>query len=592
MLAAVVFGRIVGHDFQANWDDYWFVINNQAVRGFSLEHLRSAFSSYIIGSYVPLQTISFMLDYSIWGLAPGGFLLTNVILHAVNGVLVYRLLITFHAERLLALVGSALFLVHPVQVESVAWISNRKSLLAMLFFLLAWDAYHRYFRGETGRRWWYYTASLMAFSLALLAKSIAVVFPVVLILYETCFPAKGRRLYLRDKIPFVLAAGAIAVVSLVSQSEPGGARVPYHGGSPLATAYTMLTVYCRYLGMLFWPTGLSAYYAPTIHRNPDPAVIGSLLLLGGLVVAGVWMYRYDHRLGFWILFALIGFLPVSQIVPMQCIMADRYLYLPMIGAGAVVGYGIVLLRQRSGKYRSLLYSILILSLLMLSSFSFQRAGAWRDSLTLWSDAVAKEPNSDKAWEVVAGAYVDAGRKSEARQAYERGLALNPSNTELLSGLGDLYTEAGQLGQGYALLRRLLDIKPTYVTGWASLGNNYLKGKRFVEAEQAYQRAQELQPEAIQVVKLLANLAFVQGYYDQAGKYYELAEAKGEGDPESAYRLACAKSWGGRNDDALLWLEKALQRGYQDVAALDGDQLLAGVRKDPRFNDLIDKYLAR
>lgn len=594
MLAMIVYGRMVGHDFQTNWDDNWFILYNDSIRGFSLAHLRTAFTSFIVGSYVPLLSLSFMLDYLLWGYNPGGFHATNILIHTINALLIYRLFFRWYADRMLCLVGAALFLLHPVQVESVAWISDRKTLLAMLFFLLSWEGYCRYCAATTGKaRWWAYAATLTFFTLSLLSKSIAVIMPGALVLYDFCFHEEGKRLRLWDKIPYLAVAGVIAAVTMIGFSTPGGARVPYHGGTLLATFYSMLPVFCRYLGMLFWPINLSAAYAPIIHHSMDATVTGAALLLCSVFLGGFWLFKKDRKLGFWVIFFFVGLLPVSQIIPTLAMMADRYLYFPMVGVAAIAGFGAVLLRKYLGSRSPvLLYFLLALPLVALSITSFQRAAVWRDSMTLWSDAAAKESMSDKAWGLLGDEYRYSGKNDLARLSYERGLALNPANNEILNGLGGLYTETGELEKGYDLLKKLLVLKPEYVTGWAELGTNYLKRGDFREAENAYKHAQNLQPEAMQVVTLLGNLERVRGRFDRAREYYLQVEAKGWNQPDTAYYLACVEAMAGNTKESLEWVEKALQRGFNDYDKLYEDQQLSSLSGNPHFTELIRQYSLR
>ncbi|MBC8018337.1 MAG: tetratricopeptide repeat protein [Verrucomicrobia bacterium] len=592
LMAAVVYGRMLGYEFQTNWDDNWNILYNDAVRGLSWQNVQTAFTSYVIGAYVPLQTLSFMLDQALWGLNSGGFHATSILIHTVNTLLIYRLFSRWYADRMVCLAGSLLFLIHPVQVETVGWISDRKTLLAMFFFLLAWEGYCRYREAPAGKiRWWAYAATLTFFSLSLLSKSIAVIMPGVLVLYDHCFPEEGgSRLRLKDKIPFLAIACVVATVTMIGFSAPGGARVPYHGGTFLATFYSMLPVFCRYLGMLIWPANLSSAYAPTIHHSLDGEVAGAALLLGIVLLGGGWLFSRDRRLGFWVLFFFVGLFPVSQIVPTLSMMADRYLYFPMLGVSALAGSGCVWLRERIGaSHHRLLYGLLPLPFLALSVVSFHRTAVWQDSQTLWSDAVLKEPASDKAWEVLGGVYQASGKNDPARQAYERGLKLNPANTEILDGLGGLYTETGELDKGYALLTRLLALKPTYVTGWAGLGTNYLKRGNYAETEKAYKHAQKLQPDAMQVVMLLGDLERIRGHFDQSRAYYLQVEAKGWDQPETAYHLACVEAMAGNTDESMEWLEKALTRGFGDFGKLYEDKQLSSIRQTPSFMELIRRY---
>ncbi len=592
ILVVVVYARALGHQFQMSWDDNWYVVYNESIRGFSWQNIRTIFTSIYQANYAPLQMLSYMLDYSLWGLNPGGFVATNIFFHALNGLLLYRLLYILHGKRLFALVAAAFFLVHPLQVESVAWISCRKNVLSLFFFLLSWEAYRRYREAEAGHGAQAYLASLAAFTLSLMAKSTTLVLPLILLMHDACFSTSKRCLHLRDKIPYAIIAIVFALISMrVQQTDfQGGIRIPFHGGGPLATLYTMLPVFCLYLARIIWPSGLSAIYTPPVHTAPDGVVIAAALLLAVVVWIGFSLFRSDRRLGFWLMFFWVGLIPFAQMVPILWLITDRYMNVSIIGAAALVGAAAVYLRNRTSHGGTrILYGVLALWLIVLSITSFQRVGVWRDSLTLWSDAAAKVPDSDMVWEHYGEALRFSGQLDAARQAYERGLKLGPSNTEILAGLGDLYTELGELDNGLTLLQELLKIKPYYVTGWASLGNNYLKRGNYVEAEKAYKRAQQLQPEAMQVVMLLGNLALVQGRLDLARSYYNQIEARDGYNQEIAYQLACVESLAGQKDDALVWLEKALQRGYSDYEKLLVDQQLSPLWQEPRFNYLMQQY---
>ncbi|WP_306532928.1 lipopolysaccharide assembly protein LapB [Geobacter sp.] len=592
LLTVGIYARTLGHEFQMSWDDNWYIVYNDSIQGFSWQNLKTIFSSIYQANYAPLQMLSYMVDYSLWGLQPGAFALTNFVFHALNGVLVYRLLFSLHGERLLALVAAAFFLAHPLQVESVAWISCRKNVLSLFFFLLSWEAYRCYRTAEAGRGRWAYFSSLAAFLLSLMAKSTTLVLPVILVLYDLCFPEAGRHLRLKDKIPYALAALVFALVSMHVQQHDfqGGIREPYHGGSPLATFYTMLPVFCLYLWRLVWPAGLSAIYDPLVHAAPDGVVLAAGLLLAALAWGGYRLFKYDRRLGFWLLFFWIGLLPFAQIVPIYWLITDRYINVSIIGAAALAGAGAVFLRSWLGaRGAPLLYLAVTVWIAALSVASFQRVGVWRNSLTLWSDAVAKLPNTPRIWEHYAEALLSSGQADASRRAYEHLLASQPTNVAALAGLGDLYTVGGELDKGMTLLNRLLAIKPDHVIGWASLGTNYLKRGNYAEAERAYLRAQSLQPEAWQVMVLLGDLAQTRGDAGKARQFYEQAEARIRGNAEIAYKLACIEAMAGDLDAAITWLEKAVQRGYANAQSLADDEQLAALWQDPRFYHLLERY---
>ncbi len=631
LLAAtlLVYGRIIGHDFQVVWDDDFYVMDNPMVYGLSIEHVHRAFSGQYFGNYAPLHLISYMLDFELWKMWAGGYLLTNLFLHAVNGLLLYCLFFRLHGERMMAAVGAAVFLLHPLQVESVAWVSQRKNLLAMLFFLLAWEAYRRYRETDGRRRLLNYCGAVIFCACALLSKSVAVIFPVVIVLYDYCFasrykPVTGktfehagtgeagpdqegikgvaalfRHRWWLDKIPFVIAAGFSVVMTMQSQAPAGdnwdgagGGRVAYHGGSPLATFYSMLPVFCRYLGFLFWPSGLNVLYNPTVYTSPDTTVVAA----GGFLAVVVWLvyrlFRYDRTLAFWALVSCVAFLPVSQIVPLLTLMNDRYVYFPMTGFAALAGAGCLQLRALfSGRLTPLFPAAIFILLASLSVASFQRTGAWRDSVTLWSDSVAKSPEFASSWVSLAQAYERAGggMVKEAIEAYQRAYALEPSNTYVLYGLGRIYGVTGEYDKAMHYTNDLLRLFPNHVMGVTQLGIIYEKQGKYDLAEQTYRRAEALQPEAVDIAMQLANLALLRGDLATALSRYQQIESRGDNFPVVAYILSWLALRNGQQELALTWLEKALQRGYADYRSIGDLEELVALRGNPRFEQLLQQY---
>ncbi|MFM7734708.1 MAG: hypothetical protein ACKPBU_01860, partial [Alphaproteobacteria bacterium] len=287
-LVFAVFGGCLSHGFVDTWDDALYVTANPAVRAFTRENLRAALFGFHVGNWAPVQMLSYMLDHAAFGLEARAFLRTNLLIHAANGVLLYALASRLSGRRTWPAVGAALFLVHPVQVESVAWVSQRKTLLAMFFTLLALHAWASRRRDARRARAWG-AAALGAFVLAIASKSVAVVLPLLLFLLDACFGRREDRIRrLRPLVPFALAAAAGAALAVASQgaSHAGGRTTTFHGGSPAATLSTMLPVLARYLGLLLRPTGLSAWYSPTVRSGPDATVFVCALLAAGLLALG------------------------------------------------------------------------------------------------------------------------------------------------------------------------------------------------------------------------------------------------------------------------------------------------------------------
>lgn len=595
-----VFGQILGHDFIRSWDDNRYVLDNADIQGFDPERLRTVFTSYYVGNYAPVQMVSYMLDYKLWGLHAGGFLLTNLLLHLGNALLVYRLLLSLVGGRLAAWAGAMLFALHPVQVETVAWISQRKNLLALFFFLLAWlfylamDAEHR-------KRRLYYGASIVALLFALLAKSVAVFFPFAMLLFDHCYRRAPLKSRLLDKIPYLLVSLVAVVMALLSQTPDygewgaGGGRAPYHGGSPWATFLTMLPVYCRYLQLIFWPTGLSAVYNPPVHTHPDAGVLAAAALLAVCAAGAFLLYRHDRRTAFWVFLALLALLPVSQIIPLVTLMNDRYLYFPMVGVAGVLACCLKLAVERVPALRPGLLGCLVILCGILLALSFRRAAVWRDGVALWSDAVTKSPNVALAWEGLGEAYHNsaAGRLAAAIPAYREAIRLCPGSDISRYNLGAVYFALNDYGNAQRVLHELLTISPRNVMGWALYGDLALKQFDYAEAERRYRKALSLQPEAAPVYKKLGNLLVVTGRLDEAkAVHLQIESLQGGFDPINAYDLAKIDALQGDTTGALFWLEQALSRGYSDFSGIMADEELTPVFADGRFAALVGRYFPR
>jgi hypothetical protein len=455
----LVFSRIPWHGFLINWDDPAYVTANEAVKGLSLPHLRAAFTTFYVGNFAPVQIISYMLDYELWGMRAGGFLFSNILIHAANGVLFYFLLVRIQGRKLWGFAGAFLFLVHPVQVESVAWVSERKNLLAMFFFLVSFHLYIRYRAKGWRGGWTLYAFSIATFVLALFSKSVVVILPLALGMYDLCFNRQeGQREWLLlNKLPYIVAAGGVAMLTLLSQIPEfgSGGITDFHGGGPWATFLTMLPVLVRYLTMLVCPVHLSAVYAPPIKTAIDPAVVGSALLIVLLTVAGVSLYRHRRELFFWFSLFFIGLLPVSQVVPLVTLMNDRYLYFPLLGAaGLFAGLGCLACEASTGRWNIFVGTAIVTLLLPLPLISFNRAEVWKDSASLFRDATAKDPGNAMAWWGLGNAYLLQRELGPARSSLLTALKFGES-PDVLYNLACVEAVSGNRSDALRLLRRAI-----------------------------------------------------------------------------------------------------------------------------------------
>lgn len=505
-----VYAGALQHHFLDNWDDQFYVVENPVIRAFTLEHLRTAFSKYYLGNYAPLHIISYMLDYSLWGMKPFGFIFSNLLLHTFSTLFFYAMLVRLSFSRTAACLAALLFAGHPVQVESVVWVSQRKNLLAMFFLLGAFHLYLSTQAAEGSRRLLFFAASLVAFIAALLSKSVAVVFPIMLLAYDyCCLPPLAWRRGLRNKLPYLAAALLVGLIALVSQDlNNNGGRVPYHGGSPLVTFYTMLTVYARYLETLVYPWRLSAVYGLPLRLTPDWTVVLSGIALLFSIVIGVVLCRRRNPLAFWYLLFFIGLLPVSNIIPIVTLMNDRYLYFPMLGVSAAFGLfgdsAVFRLKPTRVPWR-LFAGIMLIAVALISAR--ERTRVWHDSIALWSDTASKTAGGSGydldvkfATLALADSYVhegdrcyERGDREGGRRMYLAALSQDPTNYAALGQLGGQYVREGKPLLGRQYLLKLTETFKRSAIGFQELGLSYVATGEWGSAVDAFEHAVELEP---------------------------------------------------------------------------------------------------
>lgn len=456
-----VFSNSLDHQFLTSWDDYIYVVKNPDVYGFTFEHLHAAFTKFYVGNYAPLHIISYMFDYTLWGMNPVGYIGANIVLHAMNGLLFYWLVVKLTQNSLLAFFSGFIFLLHPIQVESVVWISQRKNLLAMFFFLISLLSYIYYRVKDTRNGYINFLVAILTFVCALLTKSVTVVLPLVLVLYDICFaPRQYRRQWVVDKIPFFIAAVVIALMTLRSQAyNAGGGIVNYPDESAYDIFLTMLTVFARYAGKLVWPTNLSIYYYVPIKTGIDVVVALSGIFVILLCTGLFYFFRKDKAIFFWAAIILVGILPVSQLIPLSTLMNDRYLYFPLLGFAVLLASGAVFcIDKLSSRAKWVGTALMCLMLLPLPVLSWQRSQVWFDSISLWSDALNKYP-SFVTYAGMGNALYQADKINEAVKMYEKSLLLEPTCEEALRSLGAIYFNRGEYNKALYYIKLFVENYP-------------------------------------------------------------------------------------------------------------------------------------
>lgn len=374
-----------------NWDDPWYVVNNPLIKNWSVENLKGVGTEVVSRNYAPLTIFSYLIDHTFWGLNPAGYHLTNVLLHAVNGVLVFFLVRQVTGRRTAALVTAALFVVHPLQVETVAWISSRKGLLSATFILASLLCWLREDRSGKHEAW----GTCFLF-LALLAKALAVVVPAIILAWDLIV----RRRSFVETLPRLIIPGFLAMWLLLATmgaqvTQVGGVRTHFALNKLELVAIDALILW-KYVGQSFCPRDLCVLY--------DPPLTGiwhwTLIAIAGWAVVGTVIYRLRRsapRLCFAAVCWILLLLPVLNLFPLTTLMNDRYLYLPLIPLLAATVCSVQQLASRVPQFgfrevaRGVGVVAIPLAVLWACSSTMQYLPVWRDGHSLWTHAVKHAP---------------------------------------------------------------------------------------------------------------------------------------------------------------------------------------------------------
>ena len=468
-LATAVFIPTLSYQF-LNYDDPWQITNNPYVRSLSAANLWHILTQPIYHIWLPTKTISYALDYALWGLDPRGFHASSVALHAVAAVLVFLLARRLLLGRLWATVAAGLFAVHPVHVEAVAWLSARKDLLSTVFVLVSVLAFLRW-QASPRRAWSWYAVSLLAFLLASRAKPTAHVLPVLLLWLgwgrgEEANPRRRAGGLVLATVPFFLLA---AVLSLLDWRLARG--FGYLAGGPgsgwVARGAVASAAYVRYLRLLVFPVGLSPQYrVPPPGGFADPMVLAGAALLVVSAALAVWALRRRRALGSALGWYLVAVLPVCGLLPVSVPspVADRYLYLPSVGAFLLAGWALGALagRLEQRRWRRVLVAAVGVVGVTFAVQSWLVSGTWRDSETLWSAVLDRDPKNYNAHTNLAASLFERSDYDGALQHYRQATELAPGLIHAYRSLGSLYLLKGEVERARYWLSRAATEPPATV----------------------------------------------------------------------------------------------------------------------------------
>ncbi len=458
------------------WDDQEFVINNNMIKSLSIENIKSIFSiggdkgdiPFVKSVYLPLTYLSYAVEYHFFQLNPAVYHTTNLILHILNSLLVFWLVLMLSRNVFIAFFTSIFFAIHPLRVESVVWICERKDVLYSFFFFASIISYVYYIK-ETSYK--YYYISLIMFSLSLLSKPMGVSLPVLLCLFDYFMGRKVNKDIITDKILYFLLSVIFVIMTISLQilyNNPDSKHFTFFYNICIASYGIFF-----YTGKLLLPVRLACLYPHPSGYVLHPFFIVSLFLLPVLFFLIIFSIRYTKKVIFGSLFFFITWLPVSQLIPVPPgIAADRYTYIPSIGFFYIIAEGFYWLYNKYNK----VVPVIILSLLILtlSFLTWNRCHVWSDSITLWSDTLNKYPDNFIPYFNRGCAYYSEEEYGRAIADFSKAIEMNPLYEKSYYNRANAYGRSGEYNKAISDYTEALKLNPDYKEAYYYRGITYYK----------------------------------------------------------------------------------------------------------------------
>ena len=561
-----VFGQTLTHDF-VNFDDHVYVYENPLViKGFSAEGMIAAFTHTHARNWHPLTTLSHMLDCQLYGLDAGSHHLTNVILHTISVLLLFLVLKQMTDGLWQSAFVAALFAIHPLHVESVAWIAERKDVLSAVFFMLTLAAYTHYTRAPSVPR---YLLVALLFAFGLMSKSMLVTLPFVLLLLDY-WPLnriegnKSRefgyllRRFITEKIPLFAMSIFSCIATLLAQRQGPSAidQLPF-----LWRLENTFVTYVTYIWQMLWPARLAVFYPHPNDRLSLLPVMGAIALLVAISLVVISLGRTKPYLvtgWFWYLGMLVPVIGLVQVGEQAH--ADRYTYLPQIGLYIMIAWTVgSLLLESTRLSRAVVGVIAALIVMTLTVCAFDNTAYWKNSQTLWNHALAVTDENDVAHNNLGFLFLRKGELDKAVSEFQAALDIRSGNTQSHYNLGTALVQS-------------------------NLGNALAREQLWDAAIDHLQEAVRLRPDYGDAYFNLGSVLFQQGKIDQAIAQWQTALAINPRDAVAYRNVADALRKQGKLKEAISEYEQALNIAPEDSATLNNMAWILATSSDPSMRD--------
>jgi protein O-mannosyl-transferase len=530
-LTLLCYWPVLSHQFVCLDDEHYLFDSGYVAKGLTWSGVVWSLQTGYFCNWHPLTWLSYMLDAQIYGMSPGGFHLTNLLFHIANSVLLFFFLKSMTQRLWPSALVAALFAWHPLHVESVAWVSERKDVLSTFFFLLTLFSYFRYVKEREisppvpNHALRFYLLSLLLFILALASKQMVITLPCVLLLLDFWplqrISLSTRRdsvssalVLLREKLPFFALAFAAGAVAFAMQ-KAGGSVSSFEAIPMRLRIANSLFAYVAYLSNTFWPANLCAVYPLSSHFRLI-GVLAAAILLGAVSALFVFRIRQNPFLvvgWLWFVGTLAPVIGLIQVGSQS--RADRYMYIPAIGLSIALIWGIDALFDSWPRRFQLLAIPSIAGLAACLVCTRVQVGYWHDSERLSRHAIAAVPNNYLGYNVLGKALHDLGRKEEAIRALNEAIRLVPEFPEAQYNLGTSLLAEGKLQEALPHLKKAVEGTPNNANARANLGNVYLKMDKLAQATAEYASAAVLAPDNPVFLQVLGSALLRQSKWSEA-----------------------------------------------------------------------------
>ena len=570
----LVYGKTGNFDF-AGYDDELYVTQNQYVqKGISLEGVKWAFTTFHSANWHPLTWLSHMVDCDLYGLNPSGHHWTNVEFHIANTILLFFIFFRITGTIWRSAFAAALFALHPLHAESVAWVAERKDVLSAFFALLSIVAYYGYIKKSSLG---YYLLAIVLLSLSLMAKPMMVTLPFVLLLLDF-WPLKRFQLqgdvYLNpekskkgtinrnyriilEKIPFLFPVAISCIITFFAQKSQGAVKALW----ALPMKYRIenaIVSYVKYVLKAIWPHKLAVFYPHPGNTLPSWQIAGGAFLIVAACYGAIRMAKeYPYILVglFWYLGTLVPVIGLVQVGNQG--MADRYTYIPLIGIFIILSWGVPDLFNRSRIQKILLGISAGITLVALSWNTFSQLNFWKNDVTLFEHAISVTDNNYQAENNLGTAYsrIDLDK---AMFHYKAALKINPGYATTLYNLGTIFEKKGRKDDAIRYYLKALKEKPGYFDALNNIGVVFYHQGRYDKAVSYFKRALKTQPDKAGARMNLANILFLQSKPDDAVSQYQRILQTDSENADVHYNLACVLYSQNKINEAVHHYHEALR----------------------------------